>query len=195
MTTIMTLNDLESVLIELATAESAALFAQGDALVLACEPETRARLGMASDAAVLEFAGSAIGRGRRTMYNRLKVARTFAPDERIETLTWSTHLTAANSSSPHLWLQRAAAEQWTHTQLDAAIAAAREGDPDETETVIIVRARQAVVHWHNGVCMFELVADAADVDARDGEACVITVAIDRPLTDGVQQYAHEQEAA
>lgn len=62
-----------------------------------------------------------IRRTERTVYNRYKVAATFTDAQIHPELDWTFHLYAAETKSPHEWLQRAAEMQWSTAELSDAI--------------------------------------------------------------------------
>jgi hypothetical protein len=188
----MTCATLEDVLSDLTTAaesESLAQFAQGDVLALACEPQTLADMGYRTQGAFLADAGSAVGLGQRALLMRLKVARTFAAEQRDPTLKWMTHYHAARTENPIGWLELAGVNQWSPTDIQAAIRADKAHD-DDSETLVVARARVAHVVSVSGGNV-ALAFEGKVPDVRVGEDVVVTIAVDRIP---VQVAAPTQEA-
>jgi len=117
-----TFDSLQAVADALRTAaeyERMALFVQGDVLLAACEPDSRAALGYATQEELLADLGAETGMSRRTVFNRMKVSRTFphGTPERDYPLLWGVFLAAAGTDDPALWVARASDESLSASAL------------------------------------------------------------------------------
>lgn len=140
----MKINSFADVLMYLQHAtenETDAKFEQGDVLTVACDPASLSRIGMTQEQLLRECA-TALGRTRRTLFKRLQVGRTFP--ERNERVSWEAHYLCTTTDDPEAWLNVAADQEMTVSQLRAAIKAA-DGDPDRGERVYLCRAADAQV--------------------------------------------------
>jgi len=130
-----TLEDVISDYVSSEQAEADAKHQQGDVLAAATAPDVLATIGVTQSDLIMTLA-STTGRRRTTLYRRLKVARTFAPDQRLPNLSWEHHAAASETDQPHAWLARANDEGLSVRKLKEAIRAAG-GNPDAGEPVYL----------------------------------------------------------
>lgn len=156
--------------------EHKAKFFQGDVLFKACEPDVIARLGFPSQDALLKWAAQQTGRELRTMWKRLQVSRTFAPDQRNDRVSWEVHWLCTTTDNPLAWLKLAADNEWTTTQLKLKIKA-NGGDPDVGETEFVCRAADATVLMVSDNGRHVVLDIAGGVEVAQGTAVVVTIAI------------------
>lgn len=113
-----------------------------------------------------------IRRTERTVYNRYKVAATFTDAQIHPELDWTFHLYAAETKSPHEWLQRAAEMQWSTAELSDAIHESG-GNVTADEPRYFMRREMATVFRVEGkVLMLELDSDNVIRIPTDGRVLV-----------------------
>lgn len=154
------LEAVTSALIEATQAEAASKFLQGDILLAATEPDTLEHLGMTRKE-FLSWAGNSTGRGRRTIFKRLKVAQVFPPDARCEALSWEHHHTCACSDDPATWLATAADQGLSLEQLEMAIKGKVGPEP-----VYLCKAAEAIVWYAEGAHLVLKLAHPVEVAAH-----------------------------
>ncbi len=162
-----TLEDIKSALTAAVEGENLSKFAEGDVLALALENGLHTQFGMTRKQ-FMDWAGTAVGKHQRTMYYRLKVAKTFAPEERVPSLSWETHLTAALTDKPQYWLSVAAAGQLTPVQLEHAIKTGGEA-VTKPEKLFLLRSTELWAIHGDGVWVLY----GGDVTPPDGAMRVL----------------------
>lgn len=100
-------------------AEQGSRFAAGD--ILAALPEEQSLKALASE----------VGRSTSFLSSLRQVARTFPPEERAQDQSWSLHLTAARTSAPVAYLEKAIYEGWSVRQLTEHLVEVGEIEPRE----------------------------------------------------------------
>jgi hypothetical protein len=171
-----TLDDFISELVNTVQYEHLAKFAQGDVLQLACEPDTMQRLGFGTQDALLKWAAQQTGRELRTMWKRLQVSRTFAPDQRNDRVSWECHWIASTTDDPAYWLARAADLEMTSLQLKMAIKAAG-GEPDKGDTVFVCKAADGQVVMVSDDGRRVILDIAGGIEVAQGAMVVVTIAL------------------
>lgn len=178
------LDDLLGELVSVIQYEHKAKFAQGDVLYAACEPDAITRLGFTSQDALLKWAAQQTGRELRTMWKRLQVSRTFAPDQRNDRVSWECHWIASTTDDPAYWLARAADLEMTSLQLKMAIKAAG-GEPDKGDTEFVCKAADAQVVMVSDDGRRVVLDIAGGVEVAQGAAVVVTIAIVQSTTERI----------
>ncbi len=169
-----TFDDIVGTLVQATQFEDQSKFLQGDVLLAAVDPDVLARFRMDQES-MLKQLGVAVGRGRRTMYKRLQVARTFAPDERNPRVSWECHAVCANTPDPLGWLQHAADQELSVDQLRAAIKAAGDKQPNEIDLIYLWRAADAeIVSFVDG-CLTLRMATWPLAAVREGAGVAVQV--------------------
>ncbi|MBD3284621.1 hypothetical protein GF395_04245 [Candidatus Uhrbacteria bacterium] len=155
--------------------ERMAAFAQGDALVIAAQPETRERLGFRTLDALFEAIGAETGQSRRTLYNYRKVSQTFAPNARDAPVSWSVYLVAAGTDDPLAWLARAADESLSAAALRDVykLETGRAAEQHQVERVLSTET--ARVMWLAGRRALMLDDQQAEAALEPGEYVQVTV--------------------
>jgi len=148
MTQISSLEALRSTLDTLDGHITSAKFAQGDALVLAVQKLDQ--LGVSSQNELLRSIGKY---SRATLMTRLKVSRTFAPDERHHAVEWGVYVEAAKTNTPLAWVEYAMDHALSPSKLKTAIKATGGEDPDTVRIVFPLRnvVVVQVEAWPNAV--------------------------------------------
>jgi hypothetical protein len=113
MTTYQSIDEVVTDFGDAMTDETAAAFRQGKIIAAAIESGLKAR-------EVVRACASHTRMKSRTVYNRLKVYRTFGDDWNPQ-VGITMHLLAANTDDPHGWLAKAVDENMSTRQLENAI--------------------------------------------------------------------------
>jgi len=113
------------------------LWHRGDLLVDYCEQPFRDGVTLKAMLKGLRSLASDVGRHHKTLERWRYTAEIFPPDKRIIDLSFSHHTAAAYSKKPDYWLQKAADNEWSKTQLLNAIKAAEH--PEEAWVTKTVR--------------------------------------------------------
>jgi hypothetical protein len=140
-----TLHDAETAFIDACEDETAALFRQSFICADAVDSFPKAKPGE-----ILEQLGKASGRGRATMYNRLRVGQNWRRADILPGLTWYHYLIALGAgevaptggydqNAPDLWLAYANDHSLSVRDMEGMISEAKhvynnpqEQDPEET---------------------------------------------------------------
>jgi hypothetical protein len=199
MTDYMSLEEIVSRIVLTIEHQNAALFAQGDVLLAAMQPEQLAYLGYATKGHLLrDLAGMAGGLSRRVAYNRMKVARTFEDAQLREIeVDYEVFLAAAGTDDPEGWLLKAQAEQLGGAELrDQYAWATGIESRDAVEIVTVCRAETVHVVEFAGKLWLPVPESAADQVARGDEVqiSVRKTVYDETRSDDVQVPAHEEAA-
>ena len=191
--TIDTLEDLLSVFATTTEVDRMAKFAEGDALILATEPTTRAALGFRSNKALYAAVGAAVGRSKRTLEYLVSTARAFAPDERSAQVAFDVYRECASTDAPLVWLERAALGHLSADKVRHEYKALT-GKPLATVDIeYITRTADATIT----VCENGRMVLRFDETVRASEGERVQVTITRTVARGgsVQEPAREARAA
>jgi len=169
-------DDFIGVYVQATQYEASAKFAQGDLLLKACEPDTLLRLGYQSQDAFLKWVADSVGRTKRTIWKRLQVSRTFAPDDRNDLVSWEGHWLCSTTNNPAYWLARAADDKLSITQLELAIKE-NGGDPNKGETEFVCRAADATVLMVSDNGRHVVLDMAGGIKVAQGTAVIVTMVI------------------
>ena len=189
MTTFTTLEDLLSVFATLTESVTAARFAEGDALLLACDPATVRALGFPSKSALLRAVGDAASLSKRALEYRMSTSAAFAPDDRTAPVAWDVYRACAATDNPTGWLARAVDGHLSADKVRHEVKATR-GTLDEVRVEYVTRTAEATVTVKDMNKLVLRFADEHDVrPVRVGESVQVTI------TRVVSVHGVAQEAA
>lgn len=144
----MTFTSLEDVLSVFAATEEAdrlAKFAQGDALLLASEPDALAALGFTRRGQLFAAVGSATGLSRRALLYRAQVCEVFGPEQRSTPVSWDVYRAASGMTDPAYWLARAFDDHLSAEKLRAVYKQAAGKDAETVEITWPLRNQDAAL--------------------------------------------------
>lgn len=142
------LQDIVSAMTTPAERARLAMFDEGDVLVKACVKETIRQCGFETQEQLLKALGQELGYGRRSLYDRLKVSKTFTdPEERDLPLSWGVFLEASRWNNPHYWIRRAADEGMSKDALKTIAGHEMGKRTKTTKLVQVLRAADSISEW------------------------------------------------
>ena len=174
-----------------------AKFRTGDALLYALTQ--RKAWGYKSNRALLEYVGGKMGRSKRSLDYRIKVARTYPPADRDIPVAWDVYRAAAGTDAPQLWLHYAADNSLSADKVRGLYAQVKGSDPNALDITWPLRNAEVVFdHMYRsqarGLQITFLVLDESKVDLDALEAASVGQLSFSVASEVVQEVAQEAAA-